>query len=304
MGMRTMPTQPTFSTQSMTLKQPDPKQVQMDLLAKYQAVYADYAAGVTKLEQETAHISAKNYTHRQRFYWLPLNKFSEQLQSQYQINGYQLAQIVSQGLEEEWPTKDSKDSRLGHTGVPPHQHEQRMAPRHAEAQANMVCLDACPSVLIAAGTAAGTAGNQVAAGARIGGGVPRWRYYAADLHRPWWLAFLVRQRTPWPTNNWTMTVQPRDNHHERYLSPLRTRTEYQQNYWAGYPRYGALAARMFSPLFRFPHQWRSWRFCQTPDDPEPRRPEPFHPHCHPKPSNYTARTSIPWKRPRRSWPSS
>jgi len=90
-GMRTMPTQPTFSAQSMMPKQPDPKQVQMDLLAKYQAVYADYAAGVTKLEQATAHISAKDYTHRQRFYWLPLNKFSEQLQSQYQINGYQWA---------------------------------------------------------------------------------------------------------------------------------------------------------------------------------------------------------------------
>jgi hypothetical protein len=170
-GMRTMPTQPMFSAQSITPVQPDPKQVQMDLLAKYQAVYADYAAGVTKLEQETAHISAKNYTHRQRFYWLPLNKFSEQLQSQYQINGYQLAQIVTQGLEEEWPTKDSKDSASVTRMFRRISAEQRMAARHAEAQADMACLDALCNSIIAAATAAGTAGNRAAAGVRIGGGV-------------------------------------------------------------------------------------------------------------------------------------
>ncbi len=176
MGMRTMPTQPTFSAQSMMPKHPDPKQVQMDLLAKYQAVYADYAAGVTKLERETAHISAKDYTHRQRFYWLPLNKFSEQLQSQYQINGYQLAQIVNQGLEEGWPTQSTQDSasvtrmfrRIGT--------EQMLAARHAEASANMACLDALVDSIIAAGTAAGTAGNQgpvaIGGGVRAGGIMP------------------------------------------------------------------------------------------------------------------------------------
>jgi len=162
-----MPTQPSFATQSTTLNQPDPQQVQMDLLAKYQAVYADYAAGVTKLEQETAHISAKNYTHRQRFYWLPLNKFSEQLQSQYQINGYQLAQIVSQGLDEDWPTKDSKDDASVQRMFRRIGTEQVLAARHEQAVANMACLDAmCNSII-----AAGTAGNMAAAGARRGVGV-------------------------------------------------------------------------------------------------------------------------------------
>jgi hypothetical protein len=143
----------------------------MDLLAKYQAVYADYAAGVTKLEQETAHISAKNYTHRQRFYWLPLNKFSEQLQSQYQINGYELAQIVSQGLDEEWPTKESKDSASVQRMFRRIGTEQVLAARHEQAVANMDCLDALCNSIIAAGTAAGTVGNRAAAGARVGVGV-------------------------------------------------------------------------------------------------------------------------------------
>ena len=155
MSMRTMPIQQPF-VQPLT-QQPDLRQAQIDLLTKYQGVYADYAAGVTKLEQETTHLAAKNYTHRQRFYWLPLNKFSEQLQSQFQINGYQLAQIVTQGLAEAWPTQSTRNAASVTRMFRRIRAEQKLAARHAEAVYSMACLDALCNSIIAAGTAAGTA---------------------------------------------------------------------------------------------------------------------------------------------------
>lgn len=49
--------------------------------------------------------------------------------------------------------------------------EQMLAARHVQAVVNMACLDALCDSIMAAGTAAGTAGNRAAAGTRIGVGV-------------------------------------------------------------------------------------------------------------------------------------
>jgi hypothetical protein len=158
---------PTLPQAPIAQQHPDPQKVQEELLAKYQAVYADYAAGVAKVERETSHISAKHVLRRQQFYWTPLNKYATDLQEHHQINGYQLAQIVNQGLEEKWPTQTPSDGEAVARMFRRIRTEQTTMNRRLQAQADMACLEALCDAMAASATAAATAGGPVV----IGGGV-------------------------------------------------------------------------------------------------------------------------------------
>jgi hypothetical protein len=143
----------------------DPQQAQAELLAKYQAIYADYAAAVGKLEQETAHIRAKDTRHRKQFYWIPLEKFGQELQARHQITSYQLAEIVNQGQQENWPTQSTKDGAAVARMFRRIRTEQALIVRHAQAREDMAMLDALVNAMIQQATAAGTATNRAMAGA-------------------------------------------------------------------------------------------------------------------------------------------
>jgi hypothetical protein len=151
--------QPSFS-QRAALQHSEERTTQVDLLAGYQKVYSDYAAAVAKLEQQTAHIPAKDVKHRRQYYWAPLNQYAENLQIQYQITGYQLAQIVNQGHSENWPTKDTRDGAAVARMFRRIRAEETLIVRHAVARANMAMLDALvDSVVQQASVSASTPGR-------------------------------------------------------------------------------------------------------------------------------------------------
>jgi hypothetical protein len=153
---------------------PDPQQAQQqeqaELLAKYQAIYAEYAAWVARLEQSTAHIPAKDTRHRRQFYWIPLEKFGQQLQTQHQVTGYQLAQVVNQGQQENWPTQNTKDGAAVARMFRRIPAELAVAYRRAEARANLAALDALCDSIVAQATAAGSSGGQIGVFQGPGGG--------------------------------------------------------------------------------------------------------------------------------------
>jgi hypothetical protein len=124
---------------------------------------------VAKVERETSHISAKHIVRRQQFYWTPLNKYAAELQAHHKITGYQLAQIVNQGLGKKWPTQSPTDGETVARTFRRIRTEQNTMLRRAEAQANMACLDVlCDSI---AASAPGTASNNpVVVGGRIRSG--------------------------------------------------------------------------------------------------------------------------------------
>jgi hypothetical protein len=143
----------------------------VDLLAEYQTVYAEYAAGVAKLERDTSRIPTKDLRRRQKFYWAPLDRFARRLQVEHKLNGYQLAQIVNQGQQENWSTQNTNDGAAISRMFRRIQAEHFVRARRAQTDADMAFLDAISRSLAAQASASGGAPIGGFGGPAPGGGV-------------------------------------------------------------------------------------------------------------------------------------
>jgi len=140
---------------SVANEQPTPQQLaekqqrqEAELLAKCQRIYSDYAHSVRLLEESTTHINASKIIHRQRFYWLPLQKYNQEVMSQQNITFVQLADIVNTGQEQKWPTQDPKDGEYIARMLRRIPTERAIANRRMIAAINMAALDAwCDSIV-------------------------------------------------------------------------------------------------------------------------------------------------------------
>jgi serine/threonine protein kinase len=134
--------------------------------------YAEYAAFVRKLEQETEKIPYNQTGVRSRRYWTPLNNFANQLAAKYGIPQGALIQLIKEGFTQRWPTEETEDWDMVAKLFRRLQTEYKLAARRAEARAGMSMIDNMASMALQQATAAGTMQNNAnaAAGRRALGG--------------------------------------------------------------------------------------------------------------------------------------
>jgi hypothetical protein len=123
--------------------------------------YAAYTSFVARLEETTVKIPYNKVELRRKSYWEPLDRYALQLQSEYRISPDQLAQLIKEGVEQNWPTEQPGDGgalakmlRRLHT-------ETKLVVRRAQAKADMDILGRLVNMAVSQATAAGTMQNNI-----------------------------------------------------------------------------------------------------------------------------------------------
>jgi hypothetical protein len=145
-----------------------------ELLALCQRIYSDYAHWVRTLEDSTTHIHSKAIQHRQKYYWLPLQKYNKHLQDEHKITFEQLADIVNTGQRDHWPTQSTKDAEAIGRMLRRIPAERAQFVRRMQSEYDMAVLGAWCDAIIA----------QASASSVVAPGLPVMRVGPAGIHAP------------------------------------------------------------------------------------------------------------------------
>jgi hypothetical protein len=123
----------------------------------FQVVFSKYATAVASVERTTQSIPYRDTKRRIKYYWDPINRTAENLQSQYSVTPDLLAQIIQLGLREKWRTADPGDAAALAKMMRRFNTERTLAMHRAQADAGSLMLDRLINAAVQQQTAIGGA---------------------------------------------------------------------------------------------------------------------------------------------------